>query len=220
MFCSQCATKLQDDAVYCPNCAKPVASFSFSEHNVPKVEYIPEEETHVRPENRKTYQFTASAFETKKITPSPTNVVLKWLTGVVGAFAGITLLFVGLIAVIAFASGYFNPASSRRESKATNNYAPSVNRVEAISSPIQTPMPTPVPTPERTQIVNTQFPVNARTYKWFEFTVGSDTRVSGGFRAYGGANDIDTILVDEANRTFYQSGYTSRGKGERRCPCR
>jgi hypothetical protein len=38
MFCSQCAAQLSPDDVYCPKCAKPVASFAFDRDNVSQVE--------------------------------------------------------------------------------------------------------------------------------------------------------------------------------------
>jgi hypothetical protein len=45
MFCSQCANEIRDSDIYCPRCAKPVASFNFSGWNAPQVERIPEHES-------------------------------------------------------------------------------------------------------------------------------------------------------------------------------
>ncbi len=50
MFCSQCATQLTPDDVYCPNCTKPVASFAFDTKYVAQVEPLDETPTVVRVE--------------------------------------------------------------------------------------------------------------------------------------------------------------------------
>jgi len=52
MFCSQCAHKLEASDVYCPKCAKPIASFNFDPGQIPQVEIIGEAPTIVRPQRR------------------------------------------------------------------------------------------------------------------------------------------------------------------------
>src|SRR5687768_2782051 len=50
MYCSQCATQLSPDDVYCPACAKPVASFAIDGTPIPQVEPFDREQvTIVRP---------------------------------------------------------------------------------------------------------------------------------------------------------------------------
>jgi hypothetical protein len=86
---------------------------------------------------------------------------------------------------------------------------------------VSTPLPTPPP-PEKTLIVNQQFPVGAHQMVYHSFGSSSPMRITGGFVAYGGANDIDAIIVDEDNfrfvqnnlgaNTYFHSGYTSKGR--------
>lgn len=59
------------------------------------------------------------------------------------------------------------------------------------------------PKKEKIQIVNSQFPVSARRFVAFAFTTDVPGTVSGGFVAYGGANDIDAVLVDDQNFSIF-----------------
>lgn len=84
--------------------------------------------------------------------------------------------------------------------------------------------PTTLEPPPKTRmlVVNESFHVDAQSYISYKISILNQGRVEGGFRAYGGKNDIDVIIVDEDNfenwkngvngRSPYQSGYTSRGK--------
>ena len=123
MYCSQCATELSPDDVYCPACSKPVASFTIDIAQVPQVEPLdPEQVTIVRP--------VAAQRMNKPF----------WLGVLVGATA---MLSVVLLAVVASAL----LTSSRNTAQANTNGA---NATTATPQPTPTPTPEPTPTPTPT----------------------------------------------------------------------
>jgi hypothetical protein len=81
----------------------------------------------------------------------------------------------------------------------------------------------PVNTITQHSIVNSTFPVGSSSYHYYPFTLPSSSHVSGHFRASGGANDIEVLLVDQdgyenfinhhSADTYYRStGYVTRDR--------
>lgn len=104
MYCSQCATELAPDDVFCPACSKPVASFAFDSTNAAQVEPLFETPTVIRP-----------ARAPKKAK------VWKWAAGLSTA-----LLLIGggiLIGGLAIATYvlFINPNSKRADVPANND---------------------------------------------------------------------------------------------------
>src|SRR4029078_11872053 len=99
MYCSQCATELSPDDVYCPACSKPVASFTIDIAQVPQVE--PLDRAQVTIVRRVAVQRTNKPF---------------WLGALVGATA---MLSVVLLAVVVSSL----LTSSRNTAQVTTNAA-------------------------------------------------------------------------------------------------
>lgn len=140
MFCSQCAHNLTPSDVYCPNCAKPVASFNFDPGQAPQVEYVGDDE-----------QLTAVRMPPRD--PRSPNRFVGPLVGAVIATLGILLAAaVGYIAfvkpspvavsnVAAVTPTPDQSAEVRRAEKAANDAAIALNK----SMPPPTPKPTKTP---------------------------------------------------------------------------
>src|SRR5436190_15260580 len=114
MYCSQCATELLPDDVYCPACSKPVASFAVDIAQVPQVEPLDHEQvTIVRPV---AVQRTNRSF---------------WLGALAGAVSmlGVVLLAVLISALL---------TSSRNTAQANTNGS---NATTAMPQPTPTPTP-------------------------------------------------------------------------------
>lgn len=134
MFCSQCAHKLTPSDVYCPKCAKPIASFNFDPGHISQVEYIADEElTAVRP-------------------PPDRRSLLPWLAGSAVAVLGILLAAaLGYIAFVKPTPVVINvpPASSptpdqsaeiRRAEQSARNAQIALNKSLATPVPTKTPI--------------------------------------------------------------------------------
>jgi hypothetical protein len=205
MFCSQCGSQLEQSAVYCEKCGKPVASFNFSDR-IPDVEPL-EEETKVRPSN----------YPVKKSYKKP--AALGGLMLLIGLILG------GLVvggSVIAFLAYNQNQRADNSATVNANHRTPVLAQTPNLP-PATTPVAIPtVEEKPKTQIANQQFPVQAGHFVWYQFNVASSAQVTGGFVAYGGNNDIDAFIVDDRSfelvsnglnaNTFYHSGYTTKGK--------
>ena len=124
MYCSQCATELSRDDVYCPSCAKPVASFAVEGTPVPQVVPLdPEEVTLVR--RAPSTQSTNRSF---------------WLGMLAGALAMLVVVLAGFL---------FSAMMNRsRTTVQTNTDVPSAPNSSVPFTPSPTPEPTPTPTPE------------------------------------------------------------------------
>jgi hypothetical protein len=123
MYCSQCAPELTRDDVYCPSCAKPVASFAIDGTPVPQVEPLDREQvTIVRagPADRSNRSF--------------------WLGVASGAMA---MLGIGLITILV--SGML---TTSRQTAQTNTAIQNAMNSTPLPTPTPTPEPTPTPTPE------------------------------------------------------------------------
>ena len=120
MYCSQCATELTRDDVYCPSCAKPVASFAVDGTPVPQVEPLDRE------------QVTIVRADASRRGPNP------YLVGaVVGAgFVSIFWLFL-----------FVGTRSANTDEQARLNAANAMTATP-MATPTPTPEPTPTPTPE------------------------------------------------------------------------
>ena len=165
---------------------------------------------------------TGLTYVTSPKPPVP-SVPWPWIATIVG----IAILLIGvvvLIAVIVTTSIIRNNEVAKADPPAqpTKNI-PAANAPSTRNAPAAPPVEkTPTSEKDKTLIVNDQFPVGARAYNDFEFTVNTPSRVTGGFRAFGGNDDIDAMLVDDDNFAFvhngldakvlYHTGYTSRGK--------
>ena len=88
-----------------------------------------------------------------------------------------------------------------------------------------TPQPsveTPTPLPTRETIVDSTFPVRARSYQSYSFNVTGSGHLTGTFNATGGRDDIDVWVIDakqmlnfaNGHNTFfyYHSDYVSYGE--------
>lgn len=200
MFCSQCAHSITPDDVYCPNCAKPVASFNFDPGQIPQVEYIFDEPTTiVRPPKTDT-----------KVERSP---LYKWLLG--GSIVGIIVLFlvfgVGALFLLMFAS---SPQVLNHKPPSASNVDPAddvIRRAEnarkqaerSLANAISNSQNSEIP---KYQIVNSVFAVKAGQIAYFNFDSTSSARVTGGFRVYGGSNDIGAYIVDVTNYNLLVNG--------------
>jgi hypothetical protein len=123
MYCSQCATELSLDDVYCPSCSKPVASFAIEGTPIPQVIPLdPEQVTIVRP------------------TTSKRSNRSFWL----GTFAGAT----AMLAFVLFAFLLSAILNSPRTTVQANTSIPNATSEPVQSTPTPTPEPTPTPTPE------------------------------------------------------------------------
>lgn len=201
MFCSQCAHKLTPADVYCPKCAKAVASFNFDPGQIPQVEYIPDTETQtlVRP-------------PTPKPTKQAKSNALIWLNWIAGT-ATLAVLAAGIILAIAvIAVTIYRTATN---DGATLN--PPVNRPAnkvpdrpSASTPPPTPTYTPEPEKPRNLIIDQRLPVSARSYRSVDFEFKSPTRITGGFVTYGGSNDIDAYIMNNENYELFVNGQAFR----------
>jgi hypothetical protein len=123
MYCSQCATELSRDDVYCPSCSKPVASFAVEGTPIPQVVPLdPEQVTIVRP--------ASTSYSNRSF----------WL----GAFAGA----LGMLVVVL--AGFLVSAmmSRSRTTVQTNTDFSAAPNTPVPPTPTPTPEPTPTPTPE------------------------------------------------------------------------
>jgi hypothetical protein len=123
MYCSQCATELSRDDVYCPNCSKPVASFAVEGTPIPQVVPLDAEQvTIVRP--------TSSSRSNRSF----------WL----GTLTGAT----GMLVVVLF--GFLLSAVMNRQRTVvqTNADVPAAANIPFSPTPTPTPEPTPTPTAE------------------------------------------------------------------------
>ena len=124
MFCSQCATQLSPDDVYCPSCSKPVASFAVEGTPIPQVEPLdPEQVTIVRP---------AAVSTERSLKPY-----------VIGALFGAA--FVSVFWLLLFIGTRYANTNDQARLNAANamNEAP-----QSTPTPTPEPTPTPTPTPE------------------------------------------------------------------------
>ncbi len=137
MFCSQCAHKLTPSDVYCPKCAKPIASFNFNPGQIPQVEYIADEE------------LTSVRMPTRRSNPSR-----PWSWLAVGTLAGlaIAILSLGIVVTLSkqdrpsiqvVASPSPTPdqgAETRRAEQAARNAQVAINKAVATPAPAKTPI--------------------------------------------------------------------------------
>ena len=203
MYCSQCATPLEPSMVYCPTCAKPVASFSFGGQPA-QVEEVT----------------VVSSRSPEKKSNSRFGIALT-------AIGGALFIFAVIVIAVAGTAAFFmsqQPATDVAKNSTSVTDAKHSTRGTQTNAQKDESASTPLPTPpaEKKLIVNQQFPVGAQQMVYHSFGSGSPMRITGGFVAYGGANDIDAIIVDEDNfrfvqnnlgaKTYFHSGYTSKGR--------
>ena len=124
MYCSQCASELTRDDVYCPNCAKPVASFAVDGTPIPQVVPLDAEQlTIVRP-----------------ASPTRNSNRSFWLGTLAGALAMLVVVLAGFLF-----SAMMNGSQTVVQ---TNTDLPTAANSPAPPTPSPTPEPTPSPTPE------------------------------------------------------------------------
>ena len=188
MYCSQCATKLSDSDIYCPNCEKPVASFSFPDR-AEQVEPLDEEATVVRPIRTE-----------PPIQIKPERNWLKVVTATVGVLAaGIMIILIGV--------GMYLVGKRSAESRngaAGNSAAGSVTPT-ATATVTPTPTPTPVPTPKpKRQVLDEKIDLPAGNVERRSLSFDADGKLTGGFVIYGGSHDVDFQIVDTAGHIWHE----------------
>src|SRR5262245_22038624 len=114
MYCSQCATPLTRDDVYCPSCSKPVASFAFDDRQIRQVELI-EEDTAV------------------KSSPQRPRQTRIW-TAIFVAVAGLAVIFIAALISFLGAMLYRYNAIERAQSHPINQ-----RRQTTTVAPVSTP---------------------------------------------------------------------------------
>ena len=198
--------------LYCPSCAKPVASFNFSEANISSVEPLDEEVTRVRP-----------------TTAARNSSGSRWLFTAIG---GIAILVLGVVLGVAIIGGstYMNrdadkvnlptaPKDIASKNSTTPNAKPTRSEELLAASPpanatnnattnaANTFAPTAAPHDNpKILIVNDHIPVAARQYRWFRVQCDAACEIEGAFRVYGGSEDIDAAVLDELNFNAWQNG--------------
>ena len=185
MYCSQCATQLSQDDVICPNCGKPVASFTFPDR-AEQVEPLDEEATVVRP-----------------IRPDPPIQGARkrnWLT-VVTATVGI--LAAGMLIVL-IGLGMF--LVGRRSAESGNGAGNSIAGSAAqTATPTSTPTPTPLPTPKpKREVLDEKIELPAGNVERRSLSFDADGKLTGGFVIYGGSHDVDFQIVDTAGHIWHE----------------
>jgi hypothetical protein len=59
----------------------------------------------------------------------------------------------------------------------------------------------------QTVVVNKTFPVGARQYSYFKFSIPTSAHIEGHFTAQGGSNDIQVMLFTEDGFTNFENGH-------------
>jgi len=189
MFCSQCAHKLAPSDVYCPKCAKPIASFNFTSDQIPDVEFIGETETVVR--------------LTQKSGTRPSWWYIGAIFGVLAACA----IFLGGFAIFV---AVFYGGPLRQNQGPTLPDRPGISVKTDKDDSLPTPTVTDKPENPKNLIVNSIFPVHAGNLVSYDFEAKSTGTITGGFRAYGGSKDVDVYIVDEINYVLLNQGNAFR----------
>lgn len=202
MKCSQCKTEVSDEYAFCLECGAPMG----------------EAETVISP---------AKKVPVKK-----------------GKSNSVTMFFLlaGLAGVLAVAIMGLISYSSNENSRNRLTINPPTNVPAAVEStplpvvktpkaktqktiaeaPVQTPTLSPSAQVGNSQtIVNDTFRVGAGTFKYYPFTLDTESRLSCGFSASGGANDIEVVVIPANEfenyknfgsfQSYYKSGYVPQG---------
>lgn len=189
MYCSQCAHQIVETDVYCPKCAKPVASFNFNESTVSQVEPI---------------GFDEIPTIVKARTERP--VAARHSFGLFGKIIAIAI--VALLGFIAIA--LLSNIKSSDDNGAFGNVPINPSNQKVALANLQTPTPEPPAEPLKTELVNTSFPVPARQIVPIPFGADIPHKLVGGFVTYGGSQDITALVVDEQNYELYRKNYPYR----------
>src|SRR5690242_17545040 len=173
MYCSQCATKLSDSDIYCPNCEKPVASFSFPDR-AEQVEPLDEEATVIRP-----------------VRPDPLIQVApkrNWLP-VVATTIGV--LAAGMLIILIGVGMYLVGKRSAESGNAGNSAVGAASPTATpTASPTSTPTPVPTPKPKR-EVLDEKIDLPAGNVERRSLSFDADGKLTGGFVIYGGSQDVD-----------------------------
>lgn len=215
MICPACKSALADELRFCLHCGHYLGE--------------PDEVTRVIPSGsapKTNVNVAVPRFESIEKGREP------WALGsgvlVVG---GVVIFILGVVIALAF-------ISQRSESTQTRNANGSLGL--ATASPTRRSTPAPVPTqskfaatpqpsleqstplPVRETIVDSTFPVRARSYETYSFNVTGAGHLMGNFSATGGRDDIDVWVIDanempnfaNSHRTYfyYHSDYVSYGE--------
>jgi len=187
MYCSQCATQLSQDDVTCPNCGKPVASFTFPDR-AEQVEPLDEEATVVRP-----------------IRPEPPIQVApgrNWLR-IVATVVGV--LAAGMLIVLIGVGMYLVGKRSAESGNGPGNSAAGSAAPTATITPTATPTPTPVPTPKpKREVLDEKIELPAGNVERRSLSFDADGKLTGGFVIYGGSQDVDFQIVDTAGHIWHE----------------
>src|SRR5207248_7729802 len=88
---------------------------------------------------------------------------------------------------------------------------PTPTRPETTVTPQEQSAFEPTPAFIRQTIVDSTFPVGAREYQDYSFTVAGNRRghLTGSFTATGGSNDIDVWVIDENQMLNFTNGHST-----------
>jgi hypothetical protein len=181
MYCSQCATELSDEDVICPNCSKPVASFSFT-GPVEQVQPIDEDQTLIR---------------AARPLPKPRKWLVPITIAVCVLAAGMLITLVGL--------GMYLAGKHSAEGGNSSSSGNAASPIPTVTATPATPTPTPVPTPKpKREVLDEKIEIPAGNVERRSLSLDADGKLTGGFVIYGDSHDVDFRIIDTSGHIWHE----------------
>ena len=214
MICPACKSAVADDLRFCLHCGQYLGE--------------PEETTRVIPPRaapKTNINVAVPSFATIEKGREP------WALGTGALVIGAAIIFIlGVVIalVILGMRGESTQTANTDRPAALSTTPPRVSTPTPNPTPptiIVTPQPAleiSTPPPARETVVDSTFPVRARSYQYYSFDVAGSGHLTGTFNATGGRDDIDVWVID-ANQManfgnghnthfYYRSDYVSYGQ--------